>query len=683
MSNTDAILMGADSAGGESVSFMADSTDPERKGPAKFQMLAYTGGKMVPVGRNVDFVVDLAGLSWPAKGVPARLNHSADQGVGFIDRVEQDGKSLQAYGRITRKTPAAMDVLDSAKDGHPWQASIFVRFSREDTEEVPAGESRKVNGRTIDGPFIHVQSSRLGEISFVDAGADPETLTQIAAAMQGTHTMPKTKTDDNPDTQTQSSNTATLAASAASSPSGGGDREFPDWLAEAQERAQNEDRIERRCKEIVRINPRLHAEVASLRCAAIDGDMNMKDFNRNADSLMQRLPMNPAQSQVQNHAEVIEAAMCMTEMLPNLEKYFDEKTLDQASKRFKNGCGPRQAMFEAAKINGNRDVSERDIPAMMNAAFRSSGYDHLAASSASTINLPELLSNVANKFAAQAFLSDEEDQQNWRYVAAIRSVRDYKENTLVSIGLNQGMQELAPGGEIQSTTPLETSYKVTAKTFASMLRINHEQLANDDLGEFVRLSQEFAANALDHLSRQVWTSFMATTGNFFHADKGNLYEDAAAGLSIDSFGVLRTLIRKQTKPNGEPLNFRPRFLIHPPELTGIATQLQSTLTIPVGQGSTAKVQGANNPWAGTFQPVESTWLSNTTITNNSTKAWYLVTNPEKLASVVVAFLNGRQTPVIETAQADFTSYGIQMRARFDHGVNKMEYRAAAKSKGEA
>lgn len=61
----------------------------------------------------------------------------------------------------------------------------------------------------------------------------------------------------------------------------------------------------------------------------------------------------------------------------------------------------------------------------------------------------------------------------------------------------------------------------------------------------------------------------------------------------------------------------------------------------------------------------------------------MVTDPNRLASVIVGFMDGRQTPTIETADADFHTLGIQMRCVFDWGVAKGEYRAVAKSKGEA
>jgi phage major head subunit gpT-like protein len=67
------------------------------------------------------------------------------------------------------------------------------------------------------------------------------------------------------------------------------------------------------------------------------------------------------------------------------------------------------------------------------------------------------------------------------------------------------------------------------------------------------------------------------------------------------------------------------------------------------------------------------------IASGSSSAWYLLVDPMELAMIQTVFLNGRQVPTIETADADFKQLGIQMRGYFDFGVKKQEPRAAVKS----
>ncbi len=62
---------------------------------------------------------------------------------------------------------------------------------------------------------------------------------------------------------------------------------------------------------------------------------------------------------------------------------------------------------------------------------------------------------------------------------------------------------------------------------------------------------------------------------------------------------------------------------------------------------------------------------------------FLCHNPADLAAIEVVFLNGQEAPTIETADADFSVLGIQMRGYHDFGAALQESRAAVKAKGEA
>lgn len=65
-----------------------------------------------------------------------------------------------------------------------------------------------------------------------------------------------------------------------------------------------------------------------------------------------------------------------------------------------------------------------------------------------------------------------------------------------------------------------------------------------------------------------------------------------------------------------------------------------------------------------------------------TKAWYLLADPHDLAVIEVAFLGGQEQPTIESADADFSVLGIQMRGFHDFGVKKQDPRGAIKMLGQ-
>jgi hypothetical protein len=76
------------------------------------------------------------------------------------------------------------------------------------------------------------------------------------------------------------------------------------------------------------------------------------------------------------------------------------------------------------------------------------------------------------------------------------------------------------------------------------------------------------------------------------------------------------------------------------------------------------------------------YLGNTQYTGNSTKAWFMLADPNDLPVIEVAFLNGQESPTIETAEADFNVLGVQMRGYHDFGASLQDYRGGVKVKGE-
>ena len=138
----------------------------------------------------------------------------------------------------------------------------------------------------------------------------------------------------------------------------------------------------------------------------------------------------------------------------------------------------------------------------------------------------------------------------------------------------------------------------------------------------------------------------------------------------------------QVDSDGKPIGLMPSIVLVPTALSALATQLYKALEIrdnTAGKGA----YPTNNPHAGKYSVEVSRYLSNAKYTGNSAKGWYLLADPADLPMIEVAFLNGQESPTIETASADFGTLGIQMRGYHDFGCNLQDPRAALKAKGEA
>jgi hypothetical protein len=166
----------------------------------RFQMLAYTGTPMRVSGWRHPVVLDLAGLSIPSQSRPIRFGHDAMAGVGHTDSIRVEQGQLLASGIVSRDTAAAREVVISSKNGFPWQASVGA--SVEEFEFVKEHQQVTVNGKQHNGPLNVVRKSTLGEISFVDLGADGSTSASVAANQtdDGDDTMADFDDDDAPTT---------------------------------------------------------------------------------------------------------------------------------------------------------------------------------------------------------------------------------------------------------------------------------------------------------------------------------------------------------------------------------------------------------------------------------------------------------------------------------------------------
>ncbi len=156
---------------------------PEAEGTPRlprFSMVAYTGGPMRIAGWRYPVIVDLAGLAIPSQSRPIRFGHDMASGVGHTDAIKLDQGRLVAAGVVSRDTTAAREIVTSARNGFPWQASIGA--SIEEFEYVKEHQKVLVNGREFPGPVNVVRKATLGEISFVDLGADGATSASVAAA---------------------------------------------------------------------------------------------------------------------------------------------------------------------------------------------------------------------------------------------------------------------------------------------------------------------------------------------------------------------------------------------------------------------------------------------------------------------------------------------------------------------
>ena len=635
----------------------------------RFKMLAYTGSTMRVSGWRHPVIIDLAGLSIPSQSRPIRFGHDPLSGVGHTDAIRIEQGQLMASGVVSRDTPAAREVVISSKNGFPWQASIGA--SVEEFEFVKDRQSVTVNGRQYDGPLNVVRKASLGEISFVDLGADGATSAAVAAqSPSGEESMDESSAVDHDDTQSTNQTSTTLVTPTATDPSppvtGTATTQTATTVEEIRAAAAAEvERIGAIRQQCAGLYPEIEAR------AIRDG---WAEQRTELEILRVTRPSAPSIHVQDNQmtTSVLEAACMMTAGLSQLEDFAESRALDSASRRFKGGITLQELMLEAAWANGYTGRTFRDPRAVFDFAFGRS-----VQASFSTIDLGGILSNVANKFLLEGFFSVE---RTWRNICAIRNVSDFKTVTSYRMIGKEQYEQVAPGGELKHGTLGEEQYSNKADTYGLMLSIDRRDIVNDDLGAITTVPRKLGRGSGLKINDIFWSTFM-DNASFFTAGNNNYISGATTALSIDGLTQGEVAFMDQTDADGKPIGVMPAIMLVPTALSALGSQLFKSMELRDTTSSTK--YPVSNPHQGKFRVEVSRYLSNSQYTGDSSKAWYLLAEPTDLPVIEVAFLNGQEAPTIETADADFNVLGVQMRGYHDFGVALQDPRGGLKSKGEA
>jgi len=362
----------------------------------------------------------------------------------------------------------------------------------------------------------------------------------------------------------------------------------------------------------------------------------------------------------------------LTSRLDGVEKLHDEPTLEAATRRFRGGIGLQELLLEAAWANGYTGRNFRDSREVLRFAFRP---DLVAAFS--TIDIGGILSNVANKFLLEGFFSVE---RTWRNICAVRNVSDFKTVTSYRLIGKDQYEQVAPGGELKHGTLGNEQYTNKADTYGLVLSIDRRDIINDDLGAITTVPRKLGRGSGLKINDVFWRTFMNNSA-FFTAAAKNYVEGADTTLTIDGLTKAEVTFMDQVDSDGKPIGIMPSIVLVPTALSAIGTQLYKSMELRDTTSSTK--YPIANPHQGKFRVEVSRYLSNSQYTGYSSKAWYLLADPRDLPVIEVAFLNGQESPTIESAEADFNVLGIQLRGYHDLGCALQDPRAGVKAKGEA
>ncbi len=487
-----------------------------------------------------------------------------------------------------------------------------------DSIELGTEEELTVNGRVVKGCMV-VTKFLLQEISFVAAGADENT--EAIRASNKNESMEEIEMGKT--IEEMRSNAAAESLRIASINKLDGDGEI-------------------KAKAILDGWTPEKAELEMLRAARAVAPAVRSERNEEFDS------------------SVLECVALKAAGVPSerLEKKYGEKTLEAAYKN--RGMGLQE--FICAAASERLPQYRSDASGFIRAAF-------------STASVSGILSNVANKALQEGYLFAEE---SWRDVCKITSVPDFKTAYRYRLDPDFSFKKVAAGGELTHGTLEDANYTNKAETYGVMFSIDRQMIINDDLGALTEIPKQIGIAASESIAEAVWSLFLSNPSDFFSAGHKNYVTGSSYALSIAGLDKAYSTFMAQTKKNKKPLGAVPTILLVPGCLAMTAEQINKSLTLNDGS---AKATGVANPFCGKFKVVASSYLDNSSISGYSATAYYLFADPQRIPTIEVAFLNGNDRPVVEQAQANFETLGIQFRGYADYGVALGDWRGAVKMTG--
>ena len=353
-----------------------------------------------------------------------------------------------------------------------------------------------------------------------------------------------------------------------------------------------------------------------------------------------------------------------------LEKSYGAQTVEAGMREMDMPL--KQLMVECMKLDG--------IPC-------SRGFDNETIRAAfSSVSLPGILSNVANKKLLQSY---EAQPVIATKLCSTGDLNDFKETERFRLTDVGDLLPVAADGEIKDGGLLEEAATNRLETYGKKFCLTRKMIINDDLNAFMKVPVAMgnrAARLIDQLffSRLLQNPAQNDGKALFHNSHRNILTGASSALSADSLKKAVQLYLDQVDADGQPISVEPRYLLVPTALKHLAIELTRGATLVMSGGAENTVRPAINVLADeNLQVVSSPYLGNAAYDGSSQTAWYLFGDPRTVDTFELGFLKGKRTPTIERGETDFNTLGMWFRVYFDIGVREQDFRGMVKANGAA
>lgn len=264
-----------------------------------------------------------------------------------------------------------------------------------------------------------------------------------------------------------------------------------------------------------------------------------------------------------------------------------------------------------------------------------------------------------------------ESAENWRPWVRVGSLPDYKQAARVNLSNFDALTVVPEGADIPYGDMSDVRENIQIVKYARRFSHTREMVMNDDLDAFQRIPTRMGRAAARipgdlayaHLTGNTVLNQDATA--IFDATHSNQVASSGGPPTVTTVSAARTAMALQTDPSGATLGIQLTYLLVPLELEDQTRVLAGSEFDP---NATAGVFAPNSQ-RGRFEVIADHRLS----TDDAAK-WYATGNPAVDDTVEVAFLGGRDRPVVER-ETVFSNDATAYKVRLEVGSAPLDYRA--------
>ena len=599
--------------------------------------VAYSGGKLALPDWELPVVIDLS-TATVHDNIPILLYHNGTRRVGTVKTASVEPDKIALSGIIIRALPDAQTVLDVHKAGGAWECSVGTApIEQKDLELINSG-SVTINGQLVDAPVYVLHNAEIREVSFVSAGADPETQVEIRASLL----------HDNQQKDNQMDYTdekfklfvEELGIDFDSLDDDGKEHVYKTWLYKKD--VTDTDTVEAACD----AEPdKVEAEVTEEHTGEFkeekkDEDKKveasgLRDARRRTANLYSSNVPSMTRSAAPDRNRVIEASMLLQHASgQQVEKAgYTQAEINEAMSRDNRNIGLHGFMRRAVMASGQSlpmDCSGRELVRM---------YREVQAAGLSTRDFSPsgIMSNVVNrmlKIQADTIYTVADKILYKRYAP------DFKQLVSGQLNIYGDIPDVLPGGDFTNVALADTSQGYEIAKMGVNLTITIEDQINDDLGAIDRAITQFGRLFANTIDRKAIGALKTQSASIFTGNKKK-----TLAFSADNLKTVTGAFRKIKDPAGHYRNLYPGAILSSPE-TAVAARALFVFNDRASIAPTSSTEVMTQAYNVYDTPELET-----------TDGWYLLPRDEYIGEV--AFLNGEMAPKVENANLNPKNLNIE------------------------